>query len=220
MIEMRFKKGDTRTDGFRFWQYRKRNGKIQECWINPIAFEKFKNESNRISSEWSKKNREKIKPLDAARKRNSRKNNPDHYRALQKKSYYKNRNKNLELKRRLYKENKEIYIKKSLEWQYKNPQKAHARNSKRRAIKLNATSIGHDIKIENCLYNQCKSLYRRIGIKFEVDHIIPLSKGGMHHHLNLHVIPASLNRVKHSKDISCIPNCWNPVVRSKIPLTI
>jgi 5-methylcytosine-specific restriction endonuclease McrA len=38
-----------------------------------------------------------------------------------------------------------------------------------------------------------------LGIPHEVDHIIPLAKGGLHHPSNLQVIPASVNRRKSAK---------------------
>jgi 5-methylcytosine-specific restriction endonuclease McrA len=205
----KFKKGAVRQDGFRFWQYRIRNGKKRELWINPTAFEKFMQDAKRLSSQWAKRNRDKIRPLDAARHREARKKNPDHFKALRSKNYYKNREAILLQRREYYLKDKEYFIKKSLMWQSANPEKANAKNSKRRALQFSSIGDGHDPLIEQTLQKQCKSLYLRLGIKFEVDHIIPISKGGVHHHLNLQVITATWNRRKHNKDNSVIPNCWH-----------
>ena len=84
--------------------------------------------------------------------------------------------------------------------------------AKRRAIKMERLHADHNFQIEKTLTDQCKSLYNRLGIKFEVDHIIALADGGWHHHTNLHVIPLSWNRRKHIKDLSSIPSCWNPAL--------
>ncbi len=42
-------------------------------------------------------------------------------------------------------------------------------------------------------------LQDKLGIPFHVDHIVPLSKGGLHHPSNLQVVPASWNRSKHNR---------------------
>jgi hypothetical protein len=41
---------------------------------------------------------------------------------------------------------------------------------------------------------------KKLGIKFNVDHIIPLSVGGTHHPSNLQVVPAKWNRRKHNRN--------------------
>jgi hypothetical protein len=41
---------------------------------------------------------------------------------------------------------------------------------------------------------------KKLGIKFNVDHIIPLSVGGTHHPSNLQVVPAKWNQSKHNRN--------------------
>lgn len=48
-------------------------------------------------------------------------------------------------------------------------------------------------------YIKAKLLSEQHGIKYEVDHIIPISKGGLHHQDNLQVISWIDNRKKGSK---------------------
>jgi 5-methylcytosine-specific restriction endonuclease McrA len=48
-------------------------------------------------------------------------------------------------------------------------------------------------------YVLSKDLFRKTGVLHHVDHIIPLSKGGIHHSSNLQVIPAAQNLKKGSK---------------------
>jgi hypothetical protein len=43
-------------------------------------------------------------------------------------------------------------------------------------------------------------IQKKLGIKFNVDHIIPLSVGGTHHPSNLQVVPAKWNRRKHNRN--------------------
>ena len=54
----------------------------------------------------------------------------------------------------------------------------------------------HDISIEKNLHNQAIRLEREIGIRHDVDHIIPLYVGGWHHHFNLQVLPKKVNKEK------------------------
>jgi 5-methylcytosine-specific restriction endonuclease McrA len=92
----------------------------------------------------------------------------------------------------------------------KNSEMFRFKTQKRRALILERLHPDHNDEIEKVLLQQCKHLELVLGIKFELDHIIPLSKNGWHHHLNLHIIPMRLNRRKKDKDISVIPDCWNP----------
>jgi len=46
------------------------------------------------------------------------------------------------------------------------------------------------------VYKHCARVQKKLQIAFNVDHIIPLSKGGTHHPLNLQVVPAKWNRLK------------------------
>jgi 5-methylcytosine-specific restriction endonuclease McrA len=51
------------------------------------------------------------------------------------------------------------------------------------------------------IYNEAKRLTKETGIAHEVDHIHPLSKGGLHHQDNLRVITWIENRKKGDKII-------------------
>lgn len=72
-------------------------------------------------------------------------------------------------------------------------------SKRRRMLRLkNAIHKEHDTNIERVLDSMRIRLQCCLGIPFELDHIIPVSKGGPHHHLNLQVIPARLNSLKHN----------------------
>ena len=51
----------------------------------------------------------------------------------------------------------------------------------------------------NEIYCKSKRMTEETGIPHEVDHIIPISRGGKHHEDNLQIITMSENRKKHSK---------------------
>jgi 5-methylcytosine-specific restriction endonuclease McrA len=53
----------------------------------------------------------------------------------------------------------------------------------------------------NEMYCRAKRMTMETGISQEVDHIIPISKGGKHHENNLQIITMSDNRKKHNKII-------------------
>lgn len=48
-------------------------------------------------------------------------------------------------------------------------------------------------------YDKAKSLTMETGVRYEVDHIIPISKGGLHYEYNLRVITMEENRKKGAK---------------------
>ena len=49
------------------------------------------------------------------------------------------------------------------------------------------------------MYQKCKDLTKITGIEHEVDHIIPITKGGLHHPSNLQILTGDENRKKGSK---------------------
>jgi hypothetical protein len=81
-------------------------------------------------------------------------------------------------------------------WKDKNGELNHTFSSKHRALKLNKLHTEHDFELEKRLYvlaRNCEAIFNE---SFEIDHILPYSCGGWHHHENLQVIPASVNRQK------------------------
>lgn len=126
------------------------------------------------------------------------------------KEYYKNwRDKNKENKSKYDKERRaklkeEIKIKKA-EWLKKNRDWDNAANAKKRAAKLRATprwlTKEHEEQIK-LIYKESHRLTQETGIKYQVDHIIPLqgkTVSGLHVPWNLEPILAEENCRKRNK---------------------
>jgi hypothetical protein len=94
------------------------------------------------------------------------------------------------------------------EYQKQNMPKIMAWISKRRAAKLDATDPTHDKKIERVLHSQRARLDKCIGIRWSVDHILPLIAGGKHHHCNLQLLPAYWNTRKKGRADYPLPDCF------------
>lgn len=86
----------------------------------------------------------------------------------------------------------------SNKWGKMFPEKQNLRAAKRRALVRNAIHADHDPAIELAMRKQAEDLTRKTGIKHHIDHIIPISYGGPHHHKNLQILPDSVNFQKSS----------------------
>jgi len=76
----------------------------------------------------------------------------------------------------------------------------NAKAAKRRAWKLKQTPLDANQEEISRIYKICSDINARAGkILFHVDHIVPLSKGGLHHQDNLQILRAEDNLKKGSK---------------------
>lgn len=71
-------------------------------------------------------------------------------------------------------------------------------NRKRRALKFKQLHPSHNFAIEKEMELERLRLENETGISYSIDHIWPLTKGGLHHHENLQVIPTNLNSKKNN----------------------
>ncbi len=118
--------------------------------------------------------------------------------------YLKNKHKPRDPDRSLHfsrlwrKNNLEVYRQQSLRY-----------SAKRRAILLGRLHPDHNFDLEKMLVIARYLIQKATGIPHHIDHIIPLSAGGWHHHLNLQILPASLNVKKHDNIWAEIPGFRN-----------
>lgn len=176
--------------------YRLRNPeKAKQSYRNSILKNpaKYREKSRR----WAIKNPEKIK--EAARKTYLRlkAKNPEGLRLKRLKAYQKQKLKNPELLRQRLRN-----------WQRNNASKVTAYVQAREALKNSATPSDAQLAFVQINYQIAERLSRCLGIKHQVDHIFPLSKGGSHCHRNLQVIPSRLNQIKNSKTEAVLPSCY------------
>lgn len=130
--------------------------------------------------EYQKNNKDKIK----TRNKKYREDNIEHLRAYDRERYQRDKEKRKANVRR---------------WRKNNPHKRAAMNAKRRAAKKQATVRWANLKSISILYHEAKIREELLGIKFSVDHIIPLTHElvcGLHCEDNLQVITYSANSKK------------------------
>ena len=207
------KRGDVREDGMVFWALIRKKG----YWVTKEKFcelKKWQNEwsvkrrSKNLNSrrqyerEWYSKNR--IKTLE--QKKVARLNNIDIFREKDREQKKKNPEKHRQNAREWNKLNS-VKAKENLEnWKKENQDRykllSRKGSAKRRATQKNNTpdlTSEQNLIIET-IYLQRIRLEKRFGLQFHVDHIIPISKGGLHIPSNLQVLPAKLNLQKNSKN--------------------
>jgi len=204
-MENKYKRGDVREDGMVFRNYTCRG---TEWWVTPEDLAAMKERNKKERKAYCKRNPEKVSQA-------------------MKNWNLKNPGRNAAIAKEWRQKNKEYVNAVSREWKKNNPEKVkemiesriqkdrdsylaerRMARAKRRATLKERLHPEHNFELEKVLTDQCKRLYKKFGVKFEVDHIVPLDKGGWHHHLNLQVIPMVWNRRKHTKDASVLPNCW------------
>lgn len=126
---------------------------------------------------------------------------------------YKKRNKSkIEESRKEYKQanktkiklsSKDYYIKnkdhiktRNSEYNKNNRDLCNAKLARYRAKKKNQTHKDYNNDIALSFYEHSQRVSRCLGIRYQVDHILPINKGGYHHHGNLQSIPAHFNESK------------------------
>ena len=94
-----------------------------------------------------------------------------------------------------YEANKEKLNAQLSDWQKANKDKKNVSTANRRALKFRATIrlTATDKKEIQNLYKLAQDKTKETGFDWHVDHIIPLTKGGLHKPTNLQVVPASWN---------------------------
>jgi len=119
--------------------------------------------------------------------------------------YEELKNQSLQSVKRWQSKNPEKVRKNLVAWKRKNYSVVLSQNRYRRSLRKESIDPNHDIKIETCLTECCRRLESCLGNPWEVDHIVPLSKNGKHHHTNLQILPAYWNCRKYNKKDFALP---------------
>lgn len=170
----------------RFWSYA--NSCVDgEYWVSPDRFTYLKEDANRRVRELRRTNsgyRERQNALRRTPESRERQN------FLSQAKYWASPQ---------YRLNK---IQAALRWAQAYPEKRAARENRRRAREEGAVPKNQtleDSAIVSSIYGQAQRVSKCLGVTMHVDHILPLSKGGVHEASNLQIIPKTINLRKSDK---------------------
>lgn len=142
---------------------------------------------------WVRKNRAKIRVSQRA----WRGRNPEKMRAKRLRHAQRNPKASSIRGKSYYGRNVESQRLRSAEWRRKNPAIFLAQKAAQRARKIERSHPSADLLKIKAIFDECARL-SKTGVKHDVDHIIPLSRGGWHHQDNLQVLPSTVNGSKHN----------------------
>lgn len=184
---MKLRRGIIREDGMIFWKCHSRTG--QEYWLLPEKFAIQLEKARAFTAARYKTNIEKMRASAIA----WGKANPEKRRVASA-AWAKA---NPERKRALALARGKV-----------NPEKTQVRSARRRALKLAAVPSDANKAFVAGFYAIASRVSKCLGIRHDVDHIVPLSLGGSHCHRNLQVIPATWNYRKQDWYDYRLPDCY------------
>lgn len=156
--------------------------------------------------------------LASERARQWKLDNPDRAKETYKKWYAKNKNKLKRQHSEYLRAHRNEANKRRRDWCVANPPERASQHSKkwraanpgianeavaRRRAKIKETAVfltKEDKAKVRALYVKAKELGSKTGLRYHVDHIVPVKKGGKHHPNNLQVLLAVENQRKSSRD--------------------
>ena len=159
-------------------------GECKSCY--KIYVQQNKEKISKRRKQYRKANKDKIAEYDK-----------QHYQDNKEKilEYHKQYNQANKEKRKQYREaNKDKISKRMKQYRKENRHLLRQQGAKRRAAKLKQTPDYANHGLIKLIYENCPKGY-------QVDHMIPISKGGLHHESNLCYLPASINITKGAKTI-------------------
>lgn len=172
-------RGDIRSDGRIFWQRYTRRGEVRELWLTTESYR------HKVAS----KIRSTLKRRDTlnANRRTKYANNPVVAEAIRNRAIeYHYKNHGIVLFKKRIRSAKDGYVSPST------TEKHHLR----RANKMGLLAPDYNRGMVRGLAATAQRISECTGIKFSLDHVIPLARGGEHHHRNIQVIPLRINQMK------------------------
>ena len=136
------------------------------------------------------------RPCASALNAKYRKANLEKIKVSEVKYYKANREKVMARASKWHKANPEKSKANSAKWAKENPGKHNAKSARRRALKKAQTPSWYCHETVTAIYEVASEF------GYEVDHIVPLSKGGLHSHENLQLLTPAENMSKSDSD------CW------------
>lgn len=131
-----------------------------------------------------------------------RKENPERYSETKRSWNAANKVRNGALRRAKYAENRDVELAKASEWKRNNRGKCAALFMRRKATKLQASPSWADAEAIEAIYEQARNVSAETGIKYHVDHIVPLQSKfvcGLHVEANLQILTAPANQSKSNR---------------------
>lgn len=134
--------------------------------------------------------------------------NKDNHSKLTKAYYAANKERHNQITKAYYEANRDKMEKWRKAYYVANKDKLCAQGARRRALRMGQTPANVNHKFIQTFYDQAVRLTKawsaphidpKFRVAFAVDHIIPISKGGLHDPSNLQVIPAIVNIRKKDK---------------------
>jgi hypothetical protein len=147
---------------------------------------------------WGKGNRDKT----AAYLRDWHAKNPEKSKAIQQRTGVKQRPKRSAREKIWHKANSDRMLAYREKWKKKNPDYLNADAAKRRSAKLLRSVPWADERDIRWYYKQAKRLEKHFGVRFHVDHILPLQGrlvSGFHHQDNLQILTEEENLKKSNR---------------------
>ena len=177
------------------------------------AYKKNRKKIRAQNKAWSERNRDKCRAQSARYYAENKE------KALAQMKSYRERNKEkISAKKKEYREaNKETINVRVREWQLANKDKlkihrttwrkankdkTNVITANRRALKFRATIRLTELDkfVIDEMYNLAQLRTEQTGFQWHVDHIVPLTKGGLHKPTNLQVVPGSWNESKGNRN--------------------
>ena len=137
-----------------------------------------------------------------------RKENPERVRERRRRYSVANKEKEIAYSRRYEADHRAQRVIKSTKWRINNPEKNRAIKARREAVKKNAPGFFTHADIEALLIKQggmcayhlfCPGCRGEIRHSYEIDHIVPLSRGGSNWPQNLQLLCRHCNASKNAK---------------------
>lgn len=170
-------------------EYREKNKEKIKAQVK-AWYERNKERSNAKKKAWTEKNKERARATKKAWTERNRERSKAAQRAWAER--------NPEYKKTWNEDNKERRAKVKKEWRKNNKSRINVTNANRRALKFRATIRLTELDkfVIDEMYSLAKIRTEQTEFQWHVDHIVPLTKGGLHKPTNLQVVPGSWNITK------------------------